>query len=195
MKNFGAIILAAGQSSRLGTPKQLVEYKGKKLLQHAIDGVSFQVSDHFVVVLGAYHQELLHAFMNSPFPYVINTDWKDGMATSLVKGLNELLAKGDFEGVFLLVSDQPFVEDNVINKLLDRHLTTNKKLVASQYGATYGVPAFIHCSYFADLLTLGKDAGAKQLFYSNPEDLAWIDFPQGIIDIDTVQDLEKLAEG
>lgn len=195
MKTYAAIIVAAGQSSRLGKPKQLVEYKGKKLLQHAIDAVSPIVSDQYVVVLGAYHEEIVQAFASTPFPHVINTEWKNGMSSSLAKGLQHLLTNAKFEGVFLLVSDQPFVDHKIVNQLVNSYLSTGKKLIASHYGGTYGVPAFIHRTYIPDLLALEKDAGAKKLFFSHPEDLAWIDFPKGLIDIDTAEDLDKLAEG
>ncbi|UJP64141.1 nucleotidyltransferase family protein [Mongoliitalea daihaiensis] len=194
MNSYGAIILAAGQSSRLGKPKQLLEYKGKKLLQHAIDAVTPIVHENFRVVLGAYTSEILTSFEPVSFPYVHNEEWPLGMATSLKTGLTSLLNQTSVEGIFLLVSDQPFVDSEIVKSLLDKHIKENKKLVASAYGHTLGVPAFIHATYFDELLGLKQDAGAKKLFYRYSSDLAQLDFPKGSFDVDTQEDFLKLIQ-
>ncbi|GHB29315.1 4-diphosphocytidyl-2C-methyl-D-erythritol kinase [Mongoliitalea lutea] len=192
MNDFAAIILAAGASTRLGQPKQLLEYQGKMLLQHAIEVVSPVVGQRLLVVLGAHAAKILDVFQNYPFPYVINETWSDGMSTSLRLGLSALLKEDAIDGIFLLVSDQPFVDTDVITQLKNKHLSTNKKLIASAYSDTLGVPAFIHRDYFEELLSQQKDMGAKKLFFKYPEDVDTISFPKGAFDVDTAEDVFRL---
>ncbi|MGY6521104.1 MAG: nucleotidyltransferase family protein [Mongoliitalea sp.] len=192
MSNFAAIILAAGASSRLGQPKQLLEYRGKMLLQHAIEAVRPLVGEQFLVVLGAYAENILEAFQDTPFPYMINEAWSEGMSTSLHLGLSTLLKEYNIDGIFLLVSDQPFVDKELINSLINKHLSSKKKMVASAYSDTLGVPAFIHRDYFEELLSQQKDMGAKKLFFRYPEDVATIPFPKGAFDVDTAEDVFRL---
>lgn len=194
MNQWGAIILAAGQSSRLGQPKQLLDFQGKKLLEHAIDAVHPIVGERYRVVLGAHASEILNALLPRFFHYIINPDWEMGMSSSLKIGLQDLLKDATIDGIFLLVSDQPFVDMNILNILLHSYLKTEKKLVASAYGDTLGVPAFIHSSYFEKLFQLKKDAGAKKLFYAFPHELAIVPFPQGSVDVDTAEDYQRLIQ-
>jgi molybdenum cofactor cytidylyltransferase len=194
MNTWGAIILAAGQSKRLGQPKQLLLFQGKTLLEHALDAIRPLVGERYRVVLGAYEQEILNALSPQHFHHISNPSWESGMASSLQIGLQDLLREASIDGIFLVVSDQPFVDVTIVNKLLNKHLQSDKNLIASTYGDTIGVPAFIHSSYFGQLLELTHDAGAKKLFYTFPQDLATIPFPQGSVDVDTLEDYQRLIQ-
>ena len=95
------------------------------------------------------------------------------------------------DAVILMVCDQPFVNDVVLNSLIEQHIKTAKPIIASSYAGTYGTPALFHNSYFGRLMTLAGDSGAKKIITQNEPDLATIEFPLGSFDIDTASDWEK----
>jgi molybdenum cofactor cytidylyltransferase len=120
---------------------------------------------------------------------VINQDWKEGMGSSVVRGLNELIkSEESVDGVIFMMCDQPFVTSELLNKLIDTHRQTGRKIVTSVYDGVSGPPAFFEKSFFGQLLMLKGDAGAKQIIQQNPEETASVPFPGGKFDIDTEAD-------
>jgi molybdenum cofactor cytidylyltransferase len=191
----GIVILAAGASSRMGSPKQLLFYKGKTLLRHAIDEAVNTNADCVVVVVGANAALYLHEIDVTRVAVVENKEWQNGMASSLIVGLEMLLKQGpQIEGVIFMLCDQPFVSSAVLNDLMKRYTETNKPIVVSNYGETTGPPAFFHQSFFDELMKLKGDEGAKKIIKHHQDEMETILFPQGRIDIDSSEDYESLAE-
>lgn len=190
--NCGLIILAAGNSDRLGKPKQLLEYEGKSLLHHTIQTALGAVA-RVVVVLGAKAHLVLPELKTSPVQVVYNTDWEEGMASSIGCGLNALLTIAPAtEQVLFMVCDQPYVTADLLLELRRQHAITGKPIVACSYGNTTGIPALFHKSLFAELMTLTGDTGAKKLIRRYAEQMVAIPFPKGAIDIDTSADYDQL---
>lgn len=195
MKKYGIIILAAGESKRLGSPKQLVAYKDKTLLQHVMDEAAKVDETAVVVVFGAFKDNLLDAHTTEHIIAGINEDWATGMASSIQTGLRRLEQNyTDLEGVIIAVCDQPFLSSAVFEELIAQHKKSFKGIVASAYADTLGTPVFLDKKYFEELMMLTGDDGAKRILASHEDDVAQIDFEKGKIDIDTPKDLEAMKE-
>ena len=194
IKNCTAIILAAGQSGRLGKPKQLLKYKNKTLLQHAIDTAKQSAVQSVIVVLGSSADIILKETDISGVHVVKNEDWQSGMASAIRSGIQALQMPPNTDTVILMVCDQPFVTADLLNNLMKKHTETGKPIIASHYGDTIGAPALFYKQFFAELMELKGDAGAKKIMIQHNDLLASITFPKGSIDIDTIDDYNALGE-
>jgi molybdenum cofactor cytidylyltransferase len=190
--NFAVILLAAGSSSRLGSSKQLLKIKGKTLLERAIT-TALGVTPNVFVVLGANapaHSHLTHKY---PAEIVMNERWQDGMGTSIKAGIERCIQKqADIGGALIMVCDQPFLTTGHLRALIQKHIETAKPIAASKYAGTLGVPAYFSSAYFEELLRIRDDAGAKSIFKDHMSEIVPIEFPEGEIDIDTIDDVRKL---
>jgi molybdenum cofactor cytidylyltransferase len=190
----GIILLAAGSSSRLGRPKQLIEFQAQKLIQKAIDEAQKSKADTLVVVLGWNPELVKSGFDSDKIPYVINKNWLEGMATSMQEGLRFLLEKEQPDQVILMLVDQPFVDASILNQLISLKEKSGKGIVACSYSDTLGVPAIFDQTYFKEMLELKVSEGAKKVILRNKADVFDLDFPQGAVDLDTEEDLERLKD-
>ena len=205
MRNVGAVILAAGGSSRLGQPKQLLTFRGETLVGRAVRAADAAGCAPIVVVVGEIREEIERSLAirdsriaSSPgdervtAPTVVeNAEWQSGIGTSIRRGLEQL--PKSTEAAVLLTCDQPFLDAAIVRQLIAAHEETDNPIVASSYANTLGVPALFHRSCFGALLALPDDAGAKAFILSRRGEVASISFPRGEIDIDTPEDLERLT--
>jgi molybdenum cofactor cytidylyltransferase len=190
MNSYGIILLAAGGSSRLGQPKQLLPYGDKTLVQHVLDTALAASPIQLVMVTGA-HRDLVQ--QDDSFLTVHNADWKEGIASSIRSGLNAILKnEPGLDAVIFIVCDQPYISTTLLKELMDTHAATGKEIVASSYADTVGIPALFGKSFFNALQQLKGDEGAKKIIMQNPEAVAVVDFPRGNIDIDTAGDYAAL---
>ena len=191
MSVTGLIILAAGASTRLGHPKQLLPYKGTNLLITTIENALASVCQPIVVVLGAYAEQIEPEIGTLPIDIIVNEQWATGMGTSIQKGLSWLeSAESLLHSVALMVCDQPFVSFHLINQLVDTYLSTQKDIVVSEYAGTVGVPALFSSRLFPELKALERQ-GAKSIIMQHREDVISVPFLQGDIDIDTSDDVQR----
>jgi molybdenum cofactor cytidylyltransferase len=192
--NCCAIILAAGQSARMGAPKQLLRYQGKTLLQHAIDAAKGANIGSVIVVFGSNMPQILDKTDVSRAIIVENTDWRSGMASSIVSGIRELnRTVPPADGALLMVCDQPFVSSLLLSQLIAAQQESGKPVAASKYNGIMGVPAVFHKCLFDELLNLKGDQGARKIIQRHSNNVAAVDFPEGGIDIDTIGDHQKLV--
>lgn len=190
-----AIILAAGQSVRLGRPKQLLQFRGKTLLQNVIDSAREAELQPIVLVLGSNGQTILNESDTTGVIIVENEHWRTGMASSVITGVNAVEnVSTSIETVILMVCDQPYVDGSLLQKLISKYKSTGKPIIASQYSGIPGVPALFHHSLFQELKKLKGDSGARKLIQKY---IGWVEvipFPEGSIDIDTIDDYERLKQ-
>ena len=193
VNSCGIVILAAGASTRLGKPKQLLQYRGKTLLDHAVSEAINAKADAIVVILGK-NAEIFQKEIDKEKVYVvINKDWEEGMASSVRLGLNTLLnSKPYMDAVIFMVCDQPYISSSVLNDLIITQQKTTRQIVTCNYGESIGPPALFHKKYFKELVKLSGDTGARKIIQRNMNDVATILFPEGKIDIDTEEDYENL---
>ncbi len=192
-QHIAIVILAAGASSRMGSPKQLLEYDGKTLLQHAIETALATDCPKVVVVLGARADLLKPELANQPIQILENKNWQEGMASSIRYALQHITIAGfQPESVIFMVCDQPYVTSSLLMSLVEKGVETGMPIVASGYGDKAGTPALFHKSIFLQLMELKGDKGARALLAAQPEKVAIVPFPKGVTDIDMVADYELL---
>jgi molybdenum cofactor cytidylyltransferase len=188
----GLIILAAGESSRMGQPKQKLQYKGKSLLQNAIDSALTSACELVVVVLGSHMDDILPEIKNEPVTIIQNQQWQEGMASSIRVGITELEKNTSIDSVIIMLCDQPFVDAALLNNLVQKKQENEKGIIASSYKNTLGVPVLFSRNYFPHLLLLQGQEGAKKIISRFEYDVSTIPFVTGAIDIDTPEDYESL---
>lgn len=193
MRNVGAVILAAGGSSRLGQPKQLLSFQKESLLRRAVRSALEAGCACVTVVAGEARDRIEIELRGTPAVVVENAVWQHGLGTSVRCGLRHLLSlRPEIDAVVLLACDQPFLDASVIASLIAQHENSGKAIVASSYASTLGIPALFHRSCFEALLALPDNSGAKMLIESRSADVAQIDFEKGAVDIDTPGDFEQI---
>ncbi len=192
----GIIILAAGNSSRLGKPKQLLVYKKATLLKHILEEVSGVKDVVVIVVTGSNHELIENEIDSSEIKTAFNPNWELGMSSSINAGLNKLLHLfPEIQKCIFTVCDQPFVTTTVFENLIAEYQKTGKGIVASSYAETLGTPVLFDKKHFEALLELKGQDGAKKIIHRFLEDTASVPFEKGNIDIDTEDDYNKLLSG
>ena len=184
----GIIILAAGSSSRLGLPKQLLEFNGRSLLRHAGDVAIGARSAEVLAVIGFESDRMKHELDDLPVRILKNDRWEEGIASSIRLGLTSL--PKETQAAVLMLCDQPFVNSELLVRLISS-CTPAKPIAAAGYGGTSGVPACFDHAIFPELLKLQGDSGAKSIIRHDPSRTATLPFPDAAIDIDTMFDFKK----
>jgi molybdenum cofactor cytidylyltransferase len=194
MASFPVLLLAAGASSRLGRPKQLLVFEGQTLLRRAAEtAVAAAAGGPVVVVTGAQHDALLPELMGLPLQVVRCAQWEQGMGASLQAGLAALEATGPVPSVAIMLCDQPFVTPALLRELTAH--ATGRPIVASAYADTQGVPVFFAAEALPLLRALPTTAGAGQLLRQHPQLVATVPFAAGAIDVDTADQYAALLAG
>jgi molybdenum cofactor cytidylyltransferase len=188
-----AIVLAAGASTRLGQPKQLLQLDGESLLHRTVRIAGEAGCDPIFVVLG-YEAERMRQEITDlqPMP-VINPDWESGMASSLRCGVEGLMKKTPLpRRVLVLLCDQAKLSAEILSRLIQTSARTNSVITASNYAGRLGVPAIFHESLYPDLLEVKGDQGARAVIMQHVNQTSAVEFSEGAVDIDTPQDLAVL---
>ena len=192
--HYGILILAAGNSSRLGEPKQLLTYNGKSLITNVVEAAITAISSPVAVVTGAHSEQILPKLFHLPTTIIHNDNWQEGMASSIRMGLTEFnRLNPHLQGVIISVSDQPFVSSELFQALIETAESTGKGIVASFYDDIAGTPVLYQKKYNDSLMGLKGAEGAKKLIKQFAGDVASVPFPLGGIDIDTQEDYRKLT--
>lgn len=190
--DIGIVLLAAGESARMGQPKQLLSYKGKTLLRHAVETALTLQASPIIVVLGAHSESIRPELDDLPVGIVENSDWRGGMGYSLRAGLQALQSGWPQTAAALfLLCDQPHITSELLCRLEQewRHGAT---LAATQYETRHGVPAIFDAMWFPELLALQGAEGARQLLAKYADRVIAIPFPPGAIDVDDPADYAAL---
>ena len=191
MPAVGVILLAAGGSRRLGTPKQLLQdSSGETLIVRAVQTALASACRPVGVVLGAAADTIRPVLDGLPVTVAVNPDWETGMAGSLQVGLAAL---GNADAALVMLCDQPGVTPALLNSLADAYQTTGHALVACEYGGTVGVPALFDRSLFPELLALRGEQGARRVIQSYAGPQSRVPFPEGLSDVDTAADMARLG--
>lgn len=195
----GVVLLAAGGSSRLGRPKQLLLHEGKTLVRRAAEAAVAAKSGPVVVVLGALAEAVIAELAGLPVRSVQNSDWGAGMGSSLRVGLRALdteeSAGADpaVDAVLVMLCDQLRVNARHLRALVEAFTQTRAFIVASGYEGTRGVPALFSRALFPELEALAPDQGARGVIARDPSRVVEVALAGGGDDIDTAEDLTRLA--
>ncbi len=190
----GLVILAAGASRRMGSPKQLIEIDGRPLLVRAIEAALAAPVWPVVVVLGANAAAIRPVIAHLPVLVVENPAWSEGMASSIREGVATLRQfSRTLDAAVLALCDQPGFSAATVESLLAAHRATGRGIVAARYSGRLGAPALFAREHFAALTALTGEEGARDLLNADPARVAAVDLPELARDLDTPADLEGLA--
>src|SRR5579863_9021823 len=191
MPGFAVIIPAAGGSSRLGRPKQLVEFAGEALVRRTARAALESGATQVIVVVGSGAAEVTAALAGLAVQIVENPAWRDGMGTSLRCGADAL--NPDLDAALITLCDMPLVTAELIAQLAQAVAAGDPPLASAKYDSHFGPPCAFHRSKFQGLRSLDGDSGARAIL-SSAQDVAVFDFPGGSLDVDTPEDLTRLAK-
>lgn len=192
---LGAILLAAGASTRMGCLKLLLPWKNSTLLEHSIEQLKQSEINFAVVVLGA-NQDIIRQKINFDGMHVaVNPDWEKGMATSIASGVSFLLKKKPkIQSVLVALSDQPLLDAEYYNKLINKFLNSKNKIAASFYSDELGVPAIFDRDYFDSLLNLEGGQGARALLRGGSVKVSPVNAGELALDLDTRESYNSVYE-
>jgi len=191
----GIIVLAAGGSTKLGHPKQLVQFKGKSLVRCSVEMAIAVKTASVIVVLGSKASEIADEIRDLPVEIVVNDNWSAGISSSLKLGLAKLFELHPaIKAALIMLSDQPFISEQTVRSLLDTYHSSSKPIAAAEYKGVLGVPALFDRSIFDELMTLEGDAGARVVIRQDPERVATVPTPEAAFDVDTPDDLARLRQ-
>lgn len=186
-------VLAAGESRRLGRPKQLLKLAGRSLLSRALYHAS-QTSQQVYVVLGDEQQSYLQMLTASGAHCILNPDWLSGMGSSIHAAVQAILNhQPDTHAILIMLVDQPGLTTELLNHLI-AHYRQGAQIVACEYADTVGVPALFSRAYFEELSRINPSRGAKLLLKKYAGELVTVPFAEGSLDIDTQADYQRWKE-
>jgi molybdenum cofactor cytidylyltransferase len=191
----GVLVLAAGESRRMGRPKQLLPYRGSTLLRHAAETALATALGPVLVVLGAEAELCRQALAALNVRTVLNPAWAEGMSASISAGMSELeqlAPQSELDGVLILLHDQPAIPANRLVDLVAAR-QTDDRIVASCYGNVTGVPAWFHRELFAELRQLRGPQGARAMIEAHATRVRRFEMPEAAFDIDTPEDYQRLG--
>jgi molybdenum cofactor cytidylyltransferase len=185
-----AIVLAAGASTRFGSPKQLVRLGGRPLLHTVVTRAAEVTGNALIVVLGSQAAELASLLKHSASTIVVNHEWREGLASSIRTGVAHLPAA--CSGAMLLLADQAAVSADDLKRLAGSWRRQPQCIAAAMYAGDIGVPAIFPRTSFRELCELRGDVGARVLLRRNSDRLVRVPMESAAIDLDTPEDLLAL---
>jgi len=194
--NIAILILAAGNSSRMNRPKQLLPWKNTFLLNHVIKIAQFISKENIYVVLGAHYDLIKPKIKKKDITLIVNNDWQKGMGKSIALGAQHIKNSYiNFDAILILLADQPLFNKDYLKQLINKFQVGNHQIIASLYGTkTIGVPALFDHYYFNELSQLKLDIGARILIKTYIQNVKYIDANNFSADIDTKEDYELLYQ-
>ena len=195
MRSLDTIILAAGNASRFGSPKQLAAYKGHSFIDLAIVKAQELPTRNIYVVLGAYHKEIKTKIQSYGVNIVMNSDWKKGMGTSISSAMNAISLKGEIpDAVLIILVDQPqlMINHQHLDTLIQKWLENPTFSVATKYSDQLGAPCILTAQWFDNLSNLPPKQGAKKILNSEINPIIGIRSSEATDDIDTPEDYKRL---
>lgn len=194
MQQIAIVILAAGASQRMGKIKQLLSWKKTTLLGNAIAQAKSIKSASIFVVLGANASEIQKKTNLIDVGVLTNSNWKNGLGSSLTYAVSAIENRSKkYSSVLVMLADQPLIDSDYLNQLLNLFKTSEKNIVATQHAYRVGVPAVFSTQYFKELKSLNTDFGAKALLKKYADDVVSISSNGKEKDIDTWEEYLALS--
>lgn len=184
-------MLAAGGSTRLGQPKQLLRYQGITLLARAVSAAVAAGCTPVLAVIGANAPRMRNELRGLAVEPVENAKWLDGMSTSIRAALDALAGR-EVDAMLFLTCDQPHVTAALLRALVDTMRSSGSPAVACSYAGDVGVPALFGRELHGELRSLVGDGGARAILERHRDRIAAVPFPLGAVDVDSAEDLDRL---
>lgn len=188
---IGAVVLAAGESKRMGAPKLLLPYRGATIIEAVLDAVTASGADATLVVLGANRTAIRERIRRFPVSVAVNTRFREGMLSSIQTGISALPRR--CRAALVVLGDQPALPPSALDALIDAWNEGRKGIVVPVFGGRRGHPLLLDLKYRREIDGLTPDTGLRGLLAAHPEDILEVDVPDGAVlaDIDTPDDYRK----
>ncbi|NRB64135.1 MAG: nucleotidyltransferase family protein [Saprospiraceae bacterium] len=188
------VVLAAGQASRMGQAKQLLEVNGESLLAMAIRKGASVSGGAPIVVTGAYHQQLEPVIKKNDAYSAFNPNWMQGMGSSIAVGIHKVeMVYPQARGAFIILADQPRITSQKLQSFVSVFLADYPKQVVAAYNGTYGAPAIFHRDLFPELGLLSEQKGAKKIILKYLVKGTAVSCPDAAFDVDTPQEWQQFV--
>lgn len=193
MRVISSILLAAGSSRRLGTPKQLLELEGKPVLQHVVDALTVSHVDEIILVLGHEAARIEPSIELPPHGRTVeNPNHAEGQSTSLVIGLRAV--RPDAEAVVLVLGDQPRLRPEMVDRVVAAFRERGSPFVRATFGGRPGHPLLAARSQWNELSKITGDRGARDLLRRSDTLIEEVEMGSPLRDLDTWDDYEILKD-
>jgi molybdenum cofactor cytidylyltransferase len=185
---INAIILAAGESRRMGKPKPLLRFEDTTFLEQIVSVLRRSLLDRITVVLGAKAKTIQRSIDLSGTDVVINKDYRKGQLSSLIAGLEN--APPETEAILLCLVDNPFITTTIVNRIVGTFRETKSPIVVPAFNKKRGHPALFAKSLFKELINAPTEKGARYVVYSNEDKVVEVETPESavLVGIDTPED-------
>lgn len=192
MAEIPVLLLAAGGSSRMGQPKQLLPWGNRTLIEHQILTL-LETGNPINVVLGSNSDLVIPVIEKYSVNIFTNTDWQSGMGSSISFGISQIIQKfPNAKGVLITLLDQPFITTAFFKKMLDAYQPSSQQILVSHSASGWtGVPVLFDSSYFNELTELRNDEGAKKIIKRHEENLILIEAGELLEDMDTPETYQQ----
>ncbi len=189
-----AIILSAGESKRMGTPKPLLMINHETFLAHIISLIRKSKVGSIMVVLGSQAELIRKKIPLNDVELVFNDDFAQGQLSSLKVGLRAIKNTKDIEGVMVFLVDHPLISVDLINKLLDKFYGSGNRIVVPTYKGRRGHPVIFPKLLFSELMTAPNQQGARTVLRNNQAQIVELDTSEEgiLLDIDTPEQYAKI---
>ena len=193
MAEIPVLLLAAGGSSRMGQPKQLLPWGNQTLIEHQIE-ILQDTGNPINVVIGSNSDLVIPIIEKYPVNILVNTNWESGMGSSISLGINQIIQKfPNAKGVMMTLLDQPLITTAFFKKMLDAYQPSSKQILVSHSDSGWtGVPVLFDEYYFKKLTELRNDEGAKKIIKRHEENLILIEAGELLEDMDTPETYQQL---
>jgi molybdenum cofactor cytidylyltransferase len=188
---IGAVVLAAGESKRMGVPKLLLPYRGATIIEAVLDAVTASGADATLVVLGANRTAIRKRIRRFPVSVAVNARFREGMLSSIQTGISALPRR--CRAALVVLGDQPDLPPSVIDALINAWNEGRKGIVVPVFGGRRGHPLLLDLKHRREIDSLTPETGLRGLLAAHPEDILEVDVPDGAVlaDIDTPDDYRK----
>jgi molybdenum cofactor cytidylyltransferase len=190
---ISAILLAAGESNRMGQPKQLLPFGQSTIVERTIDNLLNSAVSETIVVLGYRDEEIRKTIAGKPVKLVINPDYQQGMSTSIIAGLKQVDKRA--RAVLIALSDQPFVDSQTINSLVEAFIANKRGIIIPVYQGRRGNPVIFAIEYKGELLNLKGDVGGREIIKLHPDEVleVAVNCEGVLLDIDTMENYTPIT--
>ena len=194
IKTISAIVLAAGESKRMGRVKQLLPFGDTTVLAVVMDSLARSTVNETILVLGSREEEIRSSLPVLPAKTIVNRSYREGMGSSIVSGMRAV--SDDTDAVMIVLADQPLIDATIIDRLVEACRGSDRGIIVPCYGQKRGNPVIFDMKYRERLSALQGDRGGRDIVRENSDDVLEVDIESEAVisDIDEEDEYRRQLE-